>query len=103
MCNHVHLLLNPHKPLTDVTRAVKKNSARAANQILGRSGLRFWQDESYDHWVRDNQEFDRIARYIEWNPVRAGLVGRIEDWPWSSASAKMRVGQVGNLPHEVEM
>jgi REP element-mobilizing transposase RayT len=103
MCNHVHLLLNPHKPLADVTRAVKKNSARAANQILGRSGMRFWQDESDDHWVRDNKEFDRIARYIEWNPVRAGLVGRIEDWPWSSATEKLSAGQVGNLPHEVEM
>jgi REP element-mobilizing transposase RayT len=89
MCNHVHLLLNPHKPLADVTRAVKKNSARVANQILGRSGLRFWQDESYDHWVRDNKEFDRIVRYIEWNPVRVGLVGRIEDWPWSSALVRL--------------
>jgi putative transposase len=83
-----------------VTRAVKKTSAKQANLILGRAGHPFWQDESYDHWVRDEREFDRIVGYIEWNPVRAGLVVRVEDWPWSSASNRFCSGQVGNLPHE---
>jgi putative transposase len=73
MSNHVHVLLQPYKLLREVTRAVKNTSARQANLILGRTGLRFWQDESYDHWVRDGKEFERIVRYIEWNPVRAGL------------------------------
>lgn len=45
----------------------------------------FWQDESYDHWVRSGEEFERIVRYIEANPVRAGLLERVEDWRWSSA------------------
>jgi REP element-mobilizing transposase RayT len=100
MSNHVHVLLTPHKALAEVTRAVKKTSAKQANLILGRAGHPFWQDESYDHWVRDEREFDRIVSYIEWNPVRAGLVERAEDWPWSSASNQFRSGQVGNLPHE---
>ncbi len=52
MANHVHILLAPHKPLREVTRAVKNTSAREANRILGRTGQPFWQDESYDHWVR---------------------------------------------------
>ena len=99
MSNHVHVLLGPRKALADVTRAVKKTSARQANLILGRSGQPFWRDESFDHWVRDGKEFDRIARYIELNPVRAGLVERPEDWEWSSASEKFGPGQVGNLPH----
>src|SRR5450759_895832 len=98
MSNHVHVLLNPHQALREVTRAVKSTSARQANLILGRSGFRFWQDECYDHWVRDAKEFDRIERYIEANPVRAGLVERIEDWPWSSGSARFCHGQVGDLP-----
>jgi putative transposase len=88
MSNHVHVLLQPRKPLREVTRAIKNTSARTANRILGRSGLPFWQDESYDHWVRNGKEFDRILGYIEWNPVRAGLVERVEAWPWSSASPK---------------
>ncbi len=93
MSNHVHLLVQPHKSLSDITRAVKKTSARQANLILGRSGQPFWQDESYDHWVRNGKQFDRIIQYIESNPVKAGLVAQPELWPWSSA------GQVGNLPH----
>ena len=90
MSNHVHVLLSPHGPLQDVTRAVKKTSARQANLILARTGRPFWQEESYDHWVRDGKEFDRIVGYIEWNPVRAGLVERAEDWPWSSAFPRFR-------------
>jgi REP element-mobilizing transposase RayT len=85
MSNHVHVLLQPHKPLREVTRAVKNTSARQANLILGRTGLRFWQDESYDRWVRDGKELQRSMRYIERNPVKAGLVERAELWPWSSA------------------
>jgi putative transposase len=103
MSNHVHVLLNPHKALREVTRAVKSTSARQANRILGRSGFRFWQEESYDHWVRDAKEFDRIVRYIEANPLRARLVERVEDWPWSSGSARFCHGQVGDLPHGPEM
>ncbi len=86
MTNHVHILIQPLQPLSEVTRAVKSSSARGANRILKREGQRFWQAESYDHWVRTGREFDRIKAYIEQNPVKAGLVARVEDWRWSSAS-----------------
>jgi REP element-mobilizing transposase RayT len=95
MSNHVHVLLKPCKPLREVTRAIKSTSAREANIILGRSG-RFWQDESFDRWVRDGKEFARIVQYIEWNPVRAGVVEGVEQWHWSSAA---KAWQVGDLPH----
>src|SRR5437867_3300642 len=52
MPNHVHLLINPHHRLPVVTRALKNNSARLANQILNRTGHPFWQDESFDRWIR---------------------------------------------------
>jgi len=92
MANHVHVLLKPLKPLAAVTQAVKRMSGRSANMILRRTGLPFWQIESYDHWVRNETEFERIVRYIEDNPVKAGLVSSPEDWPWSSAfsSADLR-------------
>ena len=38
----------------------------------------FWQHESYDHWTRDLVELERIIRYIEENPVKAGLGARFE-------------------------
>jgi len=92
MANHVHVLLTPHVEMKRVTRAIKSYSARKANQILGRTGEPFWQEESYDHWIRKEEEMNRIIRYIEWNPVKACLVERIEDWPWSSASCGVFAG-----------
>jgi phosphoribosylanthranilate isomerase/REP element-mobilizing transposase RayT len=84
LVNHVHVLLQPKAPLPKISRAIKGYTPRRANEILGRTGS-FWQDESYDRWVRSEEELQRIIRYIESNPVSARLVERIEDWPWSSA------------------
>jgi putative transposase len=86
MPNHVHVLLTTRVALRELTKAIKGVSARHANAILGRNGLHFWQVESYDHWVRSAVEYRRICRYIEKNPVTAGLVANAEDWRWSSAN-----------------
>jgi REP-associated tyrosine transposase len=88
MANHVHILVTPHTPLLRITRAVKGYTAHEANRILSRRGKRFWQEESFDHWVRNEEELRRVVRYIEHNPVTAGLVARVEDWPWSSATGR---------------
>jgi len=93
MSNHVHVLLQPLQPLRNITRAIKKVSARRANLILGRTVLRFWQEEGYDHWVRDSSELGRIIRYVEWNPVRAGLIKCPEDWRFSSAFSRKEEGR----------
>jgi REP-associated tyrosine transposase len=85
MPNHAHLLLLPLRLLARITGSLKGVSARDANAALMRTGQPFWQDESYEHWVRNQREFHRIRWYIEWNPVMAGLVESPEDWPWSSA------------------
>jgi hypothetical protein len=47
----------------------------------------FWRGESYDRWVRSEEEWNRIAGYIEQNPVKAGLVPTPEAYPCSSAQA----------------
>ena len=88
MPNHVHLLILPQVAVPAITRWLKAWTARRANHLLGRTGQPFWQDESYDHWVRNRQERDRIIRYIEENPVSAGLVASAELWPWSSAAGQ---------------
>ncbi len=79
-------------PLAKITQSLKGYSALEANKILSRTGQSFWQDESYDHWSRDEDEFYRIIAYIENNPVKAGLVSKPEDWPWSSAAERKRRG-----------
>jgi len=85
MPNHVHVLLEPKVPLAKITRGIKGVSARLANSILGRTGKPFWQDESFDRWLRDEVDFTKTLRYIENNPVQAGLVRNSHDWRWSSA------------------
>jgi putative transposase len=61
-------------------RIRKGITARRANQILGRTGQAFWQDESFDRWCRDTTEVQRIRRYIQMNPVKAGLANAPEEW-----------------------
>jgi REP-associated tyrosine transposase len=85
MANHVHVLLTPKIAVRRLTKALKGATARAANEILNRTCEYFWQDESFDHWVRSEAQFAKIKEYIERNPVTAGLVARPEDWRWSSA------------------
>ncbi len=85
--NHVHLLITPHAPVS-VLKSLEGTTSRRANQILNRTGTRFWQDESHDHWVRNAREFARILAYIEENPVRADLATSAEEYPWSSAGVK---------------
>jgi putative transposase len=86
MPNHVHVVMKPHKKLSEIMRWLKAATAARANQIIGRTGQPFWQREYYDRWVRDSRELASIVAYVEANPVKAGFAIRAEDWPWSSAS-----------------
>ena len=81
MPNHVHLLLTPRKD--DSLRAIMKQ----IKQITSYHSVRlfdiappFWDDENYDHILREG-EFARIVRYIIMNPVVAGLCKEWKDWP----------------------
>jgi REP element-mobilizing transposase RayT len=92
MANHVHVLLLPKVSPSQLLKALKGSTAHDANRLLARTGEPFWQHESYDHWVRDECERDRVESYIENNSVKAGLVGRAEEYRWSSAWSGPAVG-----------
>jgi putative DNA methylase len=85
MSNHVHVLVTPLVDGKQWLGPLKGFTAHEANRILGRTG-RFWQDESYDRLVRDDTEFGRVLRYIENNPVAAGMCASPEEFSWSSAA-----------------
>ena len=77
--------------LAEITKSLKSYTARKANQLLRHTGT-FWQDESFDHWARDGEEFQRIIAYIDANPVKAGLCRNPGDWFWSSAHEMSQSG-----------
>lgn len=84
MPNHVHLLVYVKrfvKPFYKIMQSLKRHTARESNKIINRSGA-FWHEESYDHIVRNRQEYYNIINYIMTNPVKAGLVQRTVDWKW---------------------
>jgi len=88
MPNHVHSVFAPQEQnnvpesLSSIMHSLKRNTAKRANQILGRRGA-FWEHESFDHYIRNRAEWKRIVKYILDNPVKAGLVGNWKDWPWN--------------------
>jgi REP element-mobilizing transposase RayT len=91
MSNHVHLVFEPlstsecHSdvlPLYKILQSLKRHTARQANLVLGREGA-FWQDESYDRVIRDQEEYTRIIQYVLQNPVKAGLVSQWEEGQWT--------------------
>ena len=98
MPNHVHVILQPRIELSAVMRWLKGRTSRMANRMLGRTGTAFWQDESFDHWIRCSQELAELIEYIESNPVKAGLVEAASEWPWSSAGERQTT-KGDRLPH----
>ena len=99
MPNHVHVLFSTELqipefvqqhdwetlnfvPLQVIMKRIKGASARYCNLELGRTG-RFWQHESYDRVVRNEQEYWNIVDYILQNPVKAKLVARWSEFAHS--------------------
>lgn len=84
MPNHVHLLVTPiaEYTISAILHSWKSYTANEANKLLNRVGQDFWQRESYDHVVRDEDDFRQIWNYIRNNSVIAGLSKEPEDWPY---------------------
>ncbi|MBC3363065.1 transposase [Pseudomonas sp. SWRI154] len=81
MPDHLHWLVQLEQAqLSDVMQRVKSRSTLSINQVMGRKGA-FWQNGFHDRAIRDNQDLLPCARYIIANPLRAGLVERIGDYP----------------------
>ena len=82
MPDHLHWLiqLNDHWSLSRVVKTIKARSARTINCHLGKRGS-LWQRAYFDRAVRKDEGIRQVARYIVANPLRAGLVRKIGDYP----------------------
>jgi putative transposase len=83
--DHWHAIFYPSYPLTisRVMESIKVGASKIINRSRGEVGLLF-QPRFFDRALRTVREYHEKVGYIHFNPVKAGLVGRPEDWPWSS-------------------
>jgi len=89
MPNHVHFVAVPGREdgLRNLFAEAHREYTRLINQRHGWRG-HLWQ-ERFHSCVLDGHHLYATGRYVELNPVRAGLCERPEDWPWSSARAHL--------------
>lgn len=76
MPNHVHALITPHEgqELEKILQGMKTHTAKEANRMLGTSGT-FWQEEYYDHIVRDGEDLKHQVAYVLRNPEKGRCSG----------------------------
>ncbi len=86
MPNHVHLLArrSGDYSLSDIMQSFKSITSHKANRLLGRSG-QFWMRDYFDRYIRNQEHFFKAMRYIETNPVKAGICEKPEEYRFSSA------------------
>ena len=85
MPDHVHLLAEGLHDASDLRRYARDAKQRSGFEHSRLSGHRLWQDGYYDHVLRDDESSLAVARYILENPIRAGLVDRIDEYPHSGS------------------
>lgn len=82
MPDHLHWLMRLDSgELSRVVGDFKANAAKAVNRRRGTSGLALWQHGFHDHALRREDDLPATARYLVANPLRAGLVKRVGDYP----------------------
>ena len=86
MPDHLHglLQLGEQDELSAVVNRLKSASARHVNRALRRTGG-VWMKAFHDHALRSEKDLQDVARYVVANPVRAGLVTRVGDYPFWNA------------------
>jgi REP element-mobilizing transposase RayT len=84
MSNHVHLMIYKlQTELHEIMGTIKKYSAKHINLELKQTGNKFWQYESFDHIIRNEQELNYYIQYNLLNPVTANLISNWRDWKWN--------------------
>lgn len=77
MTDHVHLLARISSEVS------VKTLVRSLKTAVSYDNKVDWQPGFFDHRVRSKKQLNEIIDYIRMNPVRAGLCGKVEDWPYS--------------------
>jgi putative transposase len=89
MPDHLHLLLTP-APEISLERTMQFIKGGYSYRLGKTKRGLIWQESFTNHRIRDEQDYARHSEYICLNPVRAGLAGRPEAYPYSSARVKFQ-------------
>jgi REP element-mobilizing transposase RayT len=88
MPDHVHIVLTPLRDsqgstfgMAEIMNGIKGASAHSVNNAIKRKGS-VWQDESYDRILRRDESVEDVVTYVCENPIRRGLVAKVDDYPW---------------------
>jgi putative transposase len=89
MPDHIHLLITPG-PTSSLEKCVQLVKGGSSHQIheIRNQKMEIWQQGFYDWTIRDADDWRTKLEYIQMNPVRAKLVQRPSDWPYSSATGQ---------------
>ena len=86
MSNHFHLLVETQREnLSSFMKQINGNYAIYANKKQKRSG-HFWQGRYYSRYINSDEYYYTLIRYIEQNPVEAGLVKEVAKYPYTLCS-----------------
>lgn len=81
MPDHLHWLIELQQgSLADLMQRTKSLSTKAVNQSTGRK-ITLWQKGFHDRALRREEDLLKVARYVVANPLRAGLVAKLGDYP----------------------
>ena len=104
--DHIHMIITPKNPkdyskiityikryfiygLDKELKSEAKANLTSSTHHRQHSGI--WQKRFYEHTIRDQEDFNRIAEYIKTNPIKHALVKNIKDWKYSSFYKKQHL------------
>jgi REP-associated tyrosine transposase len=90
MPDHIHLLLTP-AGAASLEKAVQFIKGGYSYRLRKVEKIQVWQESFTNHRIRDAKDYERHCEYVCLNPVRAGLVREAGAYPFSSASAGVRL------------
>jgi len=103
MPNHVHMIIKPLKEnnnkyysIANIMYTLKRFTANECNKVLERKG-QVWHNESYDHFIRNEKDFEYQLYYLINNPVKAKLIDKPDNWKFSWINDELNVSRDSDL------